>query len=469
MTLRLRVLAGLVLIAALMVIGAFTVTRTTRASLVERLDAQLESAASMMTNADVARRGDARNQPVDNGWRRLTTFYVGYLGPDGALETVFAPDLTDGADTPPRIDLSVARAAAAGNEEFTTGSSDAGSYRVRVVPSGSNGLVVIALPTDSVDRAMSRLIGLELGITVIGGVVLVLVAWWVVHLGIRPLKSMTTVATGIAAGDLSARVPEADPTTEAGELGAALNTMLGRIEVAFDERERSQQRLHRFVADASHELRTPVATIRGYAELFRQGGLERRDDLVDAMRRTEQEAIRMGALVDDLLLLAKLDESRPLASAPVDLAMLVRDAASDAHALDPTRHVRPDAPEPIVCAGDSDRLRQVLANLTRNAIVHTPHDTPIELTARGAGDRVVVQVIDHGPGIAPETADRVFERFARVDASRSRDRGGSGLGLAIVRAIVAAHGGEVWISTTPGGGATVTVTLPVGSSRPRAT
>jgi two-component system OmpR family sensor kinase len=277
---------------------------------------------------------------------------------------------------------------------------------------------------------------------------------------------MTGTATAIAAGDLSARVPDERAGTEAGELGVALNRMLGSIEAAFDERERSQDRLRRFVADASHELRTPVTTIRGYAELYRAGALEDRDELGEAMRRTEQEAIRMGSLVEDLLQLARLDQGRPLERAPVDLGVLVDDAARDARAVSPGRAVavvRPDG-RPLVVLGDEARLRQVVANLVGNALVHTPEEASIELRAGPAdGGGAWLEVADRGPGMPPEVADRAFERFYRADPSRSRHKGGSGLGLSIVEATVAAHGGRVSLTSEVGAGTTVRIELPSGT------
>jgi two-component system OmpR family sensor kinase len=290
--------------------------------------------------------------------------------------------------------------------------------------------------------------------------VVALVTWWVLRLGVRPVQRMAAAASAVGAGDLSARVPAGEPGTEVGELGVALNRMLGRIEEAFAERERADRRLRQFVADASHELRTPVTTIRGYAELYRAGGLPPGEPLDEAMRRTEQEAVRMGSLVDDLLLLARLDQGRPLGRAPVDLAAVVADAARDARAVDPSRPVTVAADGPLVVQGDDGRLRQVVANLVGNALAHTPPGTPVRLAARREGDRAVVEVADDGPGMAPEVAARAFERFFRGDPSRSRHRGGSGLGLAIVESTVAAHGGTVDLVTSPGEGTTVRVRLP---------
>jgi two-component system, OmpR family, sensor kinase len=462
MSLRLRVLAALTAIAIVIGVGAFIVAQTTRSNLERQLDAQLDSAGELVSQFNFSGR-DQGGPPGNDELRQLSTLYLGYIGGDGQLETLFAPDFTRATAALPIIDVGRARSEAATGGIFTVSSTSAGvRYRVHVVSNGHQDVVLVALPLDSVDAAMSRLIMLELVVSGISAVVLLLVGWWVIHLGVRPLKSMASAASLIAAGDLSSRVPEAHPATEAGELGIALNTMLERIEVSFAERASVQRRLQQFVADASHELRTPVATIRGYAELFRQGGLSSGAALSDAMRRTEQEAVRMGALVDDLLLLAKLDQQRPMSTAPVDLCALASDAAGDAHAVDPKRTIRVRASSPAIVMGDEDRLRQVLANLVSNAMVHTPSGTPIEIDVCASAEKsaVVAAVIDHGPGIPPEFAGRAFERFVRADASRSRDHGGSGLGLAIVDAIVQRHGGAVRIDTTFGGGTTMVVTIP---------
>jgi two-component system OmpR family sensor kinase len=240
--------------------------------------------------------------------------------------------------------------------------------------------------------------------------------------------------------------------------------MLEQIEAAFAERASTEARLRQFVADASHELRTPVTTIRGYAELYRDGALEDPSDLDDAMRRAEQEAVRMGALVEDMLQLARLDEHRPPRDDIVDISLLAADAAADARAVDPSRATTVVGDEHLTVAGDSDRLRQVLGNLVGNALVHTQPGSPIEMRTWRDGEVVVVDVIDHGPGMAPAVAAQAFERFFRADPSRSRHRGGTGLGLSIVDAIVRAHGGEIVALPTDGGGATIRVRLPAASA-----
>jgi two-component system OmpR family sensor kinase len=236
--------------------------------------------------------------------------------------------------------------------------------------------------------------------------------------------------------------------------------MLGRIEGEFEQRRRTEDRLRQFAADASHELRTPVTTVRGYAELYRSGALDEPGELAEAMRRVEQETVRMGELVDDLLRLARLDQGRQVERTAVDLAAVVRDAGRDAQATEPDRPITVEADGAAVVPGDERLLRQLVANLTANALVHTESTVAIHLRASVEGDRAVVEVRDEGPGMAPEVAERVFERFYRADPSRSRHSGGSGLGLAIVEATVHAHGGAVAVTTVPGEGTTFRVELP---------
>lgn len=363
------------------------------------------------------------------------------------------------------------------------------TWRVVVTPIAPNGTAVgyvaYAEPLtdvqDTVRQAAFLLWTSAVAILVIGAVV----GTWAVRRSLRGLREIEGTAAQIAAGDLSQRVPPAPETTEVGRLGAALNSMLAQIETAFDARTRSEERMRRFVADASHELRTPLAAIRGYGELYRMGALTEKDQVDDTMRRIEQSATRMGGLVEDLLALARLDADRPGRTEPVDLAVLATDAAHDLRAIDPTREVRvgplpgaaapgPDgAPPATVVPGDEARLRQVVANLVGNVARHTPAGTPAELGVGRVGDRVVLEVRDHGPGIAPEHAARVFERFYRVDASRTREGdgtgGGAGLGMAIVAAIVEAHHGDVAITQTPGGGATIRVSLPAAGDGPGGT
>ena len=362
--------------------------------------------------------------------------------------------------------MSLAQATAsadAGGRPFTVDAQEDGGPRYRVVArrSGDGQIGIIAQPLTDVDDTVNRLILVEVLATSIIVVVLGAVTWWVVRLGIRPIKQMTATAVRIADGDRTQRVPELSAATEAGELGGALNHMLGRLDDAFALQTASEDRLRRFVADASHELRTPVTTIRGYAELYRVGGLADGDSLDEAMRRTEQEAIRMARLVEDLLNLAKLDEGRPLERRDVDLAALVNDAARDAAAVDPGRVITADAAAPVVVPCDEDQLRQVIANVVGNAIVHTPPGTPIELRVVADDGSACIAVTDHGPGMSPEVAAKVTQRFYRADPARARNRGGSGLGMSIADAAVSAHGGSISVDSAVGQGTTVTVTLPL--------
>jgi two-component system OmpR family sensor kinase len=289
-----------------------------------------------------------------------------------------------------------------------------------------------------------------------------------VRLGLRPLSRIETTAGQIAAGDLSRRVAPATPKTEVGRLGLALNAMLERLEQAFAEREQSQDRLRQFLADASHELRTPLAAIRGYAELFRMGAAREEADLELAMRRIEHEAKRMGVLVEDLLTLARLDEAPARPHEPVDLAALARDAVEDARATAPQRSIAVDAREPAIVLGDAHQLRQVLANLIRNALEHSPAPAPIEVGVHTQRDDVALEVRDHGPGLPPGPPGRLFQRFWRAEGGRERGKAGAGLGLAIVDGLVTAHGGEIEARNGAHGGAVFTVRLPGAKPATRA-
>jgi two-component system, OmpR family, sensor kinase len=326
------------------------------------------------------------------------------------------------------------------------------------------GLTLVAIPLREVSDALNRLLLVE-GL-VIGGVLLALglTAFFVVRLGLRPLDRIGRTADQIAAGDLSRRVEPATPRTEVGRLGLAINAMLDRLEQAFSEREQSQQRLRQFLADASHELRTPIAAIRGYAELFHMGAAREPADVEHAMRRIEHEARRMGVLVGDLLTLARLDEAPARPHERVELAALAQDAVQDAHATAPDRDITLSAASHSAVAGDSHQLRQVLANLIRNALVHTPADSPIEVGVQRDGDSVVITVRDHGPGLPPGSAQRLFERFWRAEGGRERGRAGAGLGLAIVDGLVKAHHGQITAHNAEGGGAIFTVRLPAESA-----
>jgi two-component system OmpR family sensor kinase len=349
---------------------------------------------------------------------------------------------------------------------FTVGSVGKSGLRYRAYASRDpedSGITVVAAPLREVDQTLSRLRLVEA--LVIAGVLIALgvSAFFVVRLGLRPLDRMEVTAGEIAAGQLSRRVSPTNPKTEVGRLGLALNAMLERLEQAFSQRQASEDRLRRFLADASHELRTPVASIRGYAELFRMGATRDRADTELAMRRIEEESERMGVLVEDLLTLARLDATRAPRRAHLDLAALASDAVEDARATAPEREIALRAAGPAFVSGDPHQLHQVLANLMRNALVHTPSGTPIEVSVSRDADHVIVSVRDHGPGLPDASPQRLFDRFWRAEGGRERGKAGAGLGLAIVGGVVAAHDGRVSAENAPGGGALFTVLLPVSS------
>ena len=360
-----------------------------------------------------------------------------------------------------------------------------------------NGTLIVGIDLGNINAVIGRLALTELIVGLAILLILTMATVAVVRANLRPLVDIEETAGEIADGHLNRRVPERDPRTEIGSLGRSLNIMLSQIETAFHAREESEaaahhseERMRRFVADAGHELRTPLTAIRGFAEYYRQrGGLvphwDREipaspaattgltpDDLDRIMQRVEKEAARMGLLVEDLLLLARLDQQRPLARQPIDLLSLAADAVHDARLLAPSRtidlSVQPGAA--FLVTGDEPRLRQVIGNLMSNALTHTPDGTPIEVSI-GSGTldprlpnsspAVTLDVTDHGPGMTQEQAQRVFERFYRTDQARTRATGGSGLGLAIVNALVTAHGGVASVRTAPNKGATFRIALPL--------
>jgi two-component system OmpR family sensor kinase len=339
-------------------------------------------------------------------------------------------------------------------------------YRVATLSTRSGTLAIAAVPLTEADTTLHRLLRIEA--MVIAGILIALgaLAWWLVKIGLRPLERIGVTAGAIAAGDLARRVDPATPRTEVGRLGLALNRMLDRLEDAFAKQRESEDRLRTFLADASHELRTPLASIRGYAELFRIGAARNPEDTEKAMSRIESEAARMGVLVEDLLTLARLDEVRELIREDVDLSRLAGDAVDDARATAPDRDIDLRSAGRTIVSGDPHQLRQVFANLLRNALVHTPPGTPIEVDVRHDGDTSVLEVRDHGGGLPTDENDALFERFWRAEHGRERGKAGAGLGLAIVAGIVAAHHGEVHAENAPGGGARFTVRLPAPTPTP---
>jgi two-component system, OmpR family, sensor kinase len=346
---------------------------------------------------------------------------------------------------------------------FTVGSVGSSGPQYRVFASrdvDTGGLTIAAVPTSEVQQTLHHLLLVEALVIVAVLLTLAIVGSLVVRLGLRPLNRMEATAGKIAAGDLSHRVSPANESTEVGRLGLALNAMLDRLEEAFQQREASQARLRRFLADASHELRTPLASIRGYAELFRMGATADPAATENAMRRIEEEAERMGVLVEDLLALARLDRPPEHERERVDFSELAADAVADARAVAPDRTITLEA-EPGACVvGDPLQLRQVLANLLRNALTHTPAASPVEVAVCERDGAITLSVRDHGPGLPTDSPEQLFERFWRAEGGRERGRGGAGLGLAITRAVVEAHGGSISARPASGGGAEFLVRLP---------
>lgn len=471
MTLRLRLLLSLVglLAAALLVADAATYL-SLRSFLIDRVDQQLEDAREPVAVAlTTPGRGPSFAFGGDQSQRRQVPpgTYGELRASDGTVLDWVTISYADVEQPTPALPSPLPGSDDPGLTLFTTGAQGDEGTRFRVLVQGfpeTGRVFVVAVPLTDVQQTLGRLLVIEAVVTIAALAGLGALAWWLVKRGLRPLEDMATTAGAIAAGDLSRRVEPAEARTEVGRLGLALNAMLEQIERAFEERRRSEEKLRHFVADASHELRTPLTSIRGYAEVFRRGARDDPDDLDTAMRRIEDESRRMGVMVDELLLLARLGEGRTPERAPVDLARLAADAVSDARVEDPGRPVAAELPESLTVTGDETQLRQVLANLIGNALRHTPAGTPVAVRLRAAGDWAELEVADEGPGMAAEHAARVFEPFYRADASRTRETGGAGLGLAIVAAIVADHGGAVTVETAPGRGATFRVRLPLGGA-----
>ncbi|KQT02580.1 histidine kinase [Cellulomonas sp. Leaf395] len=408
-------------------------------------------------------------------------------GQDAGTVTVEQPAGTDPADltidqayyiaddgTPTALDdaqVSQLLAVPTDGEPVALTLSGLGGHRAIASMTPDGGTAVTALPTTSVTSTLTSFVAVEVVVAALALLVAAAAGMVLVRRELRPLDRVVGTANRVARlpldrGEvvLADRVPaqDTDPATEVGQVGAALNELLGHVEQALGARQESESQVRQFVADASHELRTPLASIRGYAELVRRSPDEVPASALHAMARVESESQRMTVLLEDMLLLARLDAGRPLVSEPVDLTVLAIDAVADAHAAGPDHDWRLDlSPQDAVVVGDDHRLRQVLANLLSNARLHTPAGTAVTVRVRRTGDRIVLQVTDDGPGIPPALRESLFQRFTRGDASRNSATGSTGLGLAIVHAVVTAHGGTITVSSGPG--TTFTVTLPAAT------
>jgi two-component system, OmpR family, sensor kinase len=455
--------ATLALVACGLVTSGIAVTSILRHSLISRIDSTLLEASRSWAQAP--RRQSAPPYEGPDPGRPPSKFYVRGIGSDGTIFTAINDRNSEPA-LPPDNDV--------GPNPVTLPSVNNSDILWRAVSvRGPHGLTTVAVDLSDMQHTVRSLVWLQFGIGVAVLAVVGIVSFAVVKGSLRPLAEVEQTAAAIAAGQLDRRVPERDPRTEVGRLSLALNGMLTRIQEAVASSESSaekargsEDRMRRFITDASHELRTPLTTIRGFAELYRQGAAR---DVAMLLSRIESEASRMGLLVDDLLLLARLDVQRPLEQHRVDLLALASDAVHDAQAIDPKRTITmevldgPGTPEVL---GDEPRIRQVLSNLVANALQHTPTSADVVVRVGTDGDDAVLEVADNGPGMSQQDASRVFERFYRTDSSRARASGGTGLGLSIVDSLVHAHGGLVALTTAPGAGSCFRVTLPRVSDMP---
>ena len=459
LSLRARLLLGVVALAAVGLVAANVATYSTLSSyLLDRTDSTLDQTAQTLRRPGPG--GGIRSAPPGtfvqvrslDGDTVVATFSGATL--PGA--SVPAPNLPD-AVRPPALNRTTEAV-----RYFTVGGAHGGpEYRVRAsIAQGDEAMLLVASSLRDVNSTLNRLLAIELVVTALVLAAIAGLGLWLVRLGLRPLDAIGQTASAIAAGDLSRRVERAEERTEVGRLGLALNSMLARIESSFRAQEASERKLRRFVADASHELRTPLSAVRAYAELYDRGAAERPDDLERSMKGISRESERMSVLVEDLLLLARLDDGRPLERERVELDEVVGEAVETAQAVDPDRAIELHA-EPATVLGDRVRLRQIVDNLLANVRAHTPPGTPASVSVTRRNGSAEISVTDAGPGLDEEHLEHLFERFYRADPSRARASGGVGLGLAIVAAVAEAHGGTASASSRPGEGTTIAIALPL--------
>jgi two-component system OmpR family sensor kinase len=466
LSLRTRLILGVIVLAAVGLVAADVATYSSLSSfLIQQTDQQLAAAHQGLDAA--LHGGDPDGDPLA---RAVRGYAVQIRTAGGSVVASSSLPEFDGGESlgMPQWPKTVALPSTGDDHRdriayYTVkATSGSGRFRVRAwtEPGEEQFVLLLGAPLRSVDNTLHRLLWIELLVTLIVLAALAALGLWVVRISLRPLAAIGATAAKIADGDLSQRIEREDDRTEIGRLGGALNRMLAQIEAGYRAREASERKLRRFVADASHELRTPLAAVRAYAELFTRGAAERPEDLERSMKGIGRESERMSLLVEDLLLLARLDEGRPLARERVRLDELVREAVDAAHAVDPERPVDASL-ERAVVIGDRDRLRQVVDNLLANVRSHTPPRTPAHVSVTCVDGRALVAVGDEGPGLDAEQASHVFERFYRTDASRARASGGVGLGLSIVAAVADAHGGGASVESEPGRGTTFRVELPL--------
>jgi len=471
-SLRNRLLVSVVIVSAIGIAASdFGAIQSLRNFLVNQLDTQL-STISHTTQTQLDRAGiEAQQQTTDDTQFRPirplrgvpTTTSVTLLDPTGTVIGQLGGDLTGGVVGSTFASFTTAKVLATKGKPFTLHANQETSYRViaTVLPS-QQGSVIVSSSLEGVNRTLGELSFLFFLISLIVLILIALLARTFIHISLNPLSEVEVTAAAIAGGDLSARLPEGNERTEVGKLATSLNRMLGRIEESFAVRVESESKLRRFVADASHELRTPLTAIRGFAELHRQGAVSGEEKTKELIGRIEKESIRMGSLVEDLLLLARMDQTPELAKEPIDLNELIHEVAASASAAGPDHPVTLSLGEEHFILGDSTRIHQAVANLLANARTHTPTGTPITVTVAESEHEVSVTVADSGPGLSEADQARVFERFFRADTSRARTKGeGSGLGLSIVDAVMKAHGGSVTLESQLGHGAAFTLHFPI--------
>ncbi len=477
-SLRNRLVLGVVILGALGIATSdLAATTAFRTFLIAQVDAQLESASgSSVFRLDRAGISSQRErdedsdkplfQPFEPIREAPTEISVSLLNADGDVMGTLGGDQSPQKVLTAITGLNIEEVSSRDGEPFTIRAKDKNEseYRILARPlPGGVGSVITAMPLTGVERAINQLRFLFLTVGLIVLLFLALIARRIIGISLRPLTAVEETAEAFAKGDYSARLPEARSDTEVGRLNWALNQMLSRIAESFQIRTASEEKLRRFVADASHELRTPLTAIRGFAELHRQGAIKGERETADLIRRIESESIRMSTLVEDLLLLARLDQSREMANEPVDLKAVINEAVASARAAGPDHPIEIQLPsDDLFVLGDSMRIHQVISNLLANARTHTPIGTKIELRGFQDDRGVTIEVVDHGPGLSKEDQERIFERFFRADQSRVRNGGeGTGLGLSIVDAVMRAHGGQVSVKSEIGAGATFELFFPI--------
>ena len=488
-SLRNRLLLATVMVAAFGIGGSdFAANAELRGFLIRQVDSQLSSVAggtvSRLVRAGIAPNTDdsmmtTEGSPSSTVQSTAPEFHpvtplrgvptataVTLLDPTGVILGQLGGDISNEGSQATFTGMTLAEVARTKGKAFTVNTEHphASTRAIAFVLPSNLGSVVISVSLNSVERTLHELSWLFLLISIAVLLLIGLISRWLITLSLKPLLEVEVIAAAIADGDLSARLPELQPSTEVGRLTQSLNTMLGRIEESFAQKNASESKLRRFVADASHELRTPLTAIRGFAELHRQGAVTGEVKVKELVGRIEKESIRMGSLVEDLLLLARMDEARPNALEPVDLTHLIEESVASARAAGPDHPITLEVPEDLYVLGDTKRIHQALGNLLANARTHTPSGTRISVIANSTEFETSIAVKDAGPGLSAQDQTRIFERFFRVDPSRARHAGeGSGLGLSIVDAVMRAHGGKVSVSSELGKGATFTLHFPINS------